>query len=202
MVVKCVSIICAAAKGNPVEFSLCFKDLLPSILQDVQSPLAAPYLTKLYIDLRKTVFHHDLNSLGELIAHVTLRLLKPQCDLDSAWEEEDLTKAMIRTVNCIHKRTLKKKDEELDVGVPQNHFTTPAFSYSFSLLKSTLLSSHCKKDEGLIHNCLQIIAEHAKLRGNHTADTLDLYLPKYLPRQQMFELLVELISMYFYAYLY
>jgi len=46
----------AAANGNGKELSLYFRDLLPYILKDLQSPLAAPYLSALYIELRKCVF--------------------------------------------------------------------------------------------------------------------------------------------------
>lgn len=175
----------ASSKGNPIELSLYYKDLLPYLLQNLQSPVAAPYLTKLFVDLRKAVFYGNFISLGELIANVTLRLLKPQCDLDLAWEEEDLTKATIRTINLICQKTLKKK--------PKEHFTSPSFCYSFNLIKLALLSPIKDQKETLVRDCLQVISEHCKLRGQNL-EKLDLYHPKYLPRQQMFEVLVELIS--------
>lgn len=190
---RCISIIQAASKGNPTALSLYYKDLLQPLLGSVHSPLAAPYITKLYIHLRETVFDKQMDNLGELIAYVTLRLLKPQCDLDTVWEEEDLTKAMIRTISLIHTRTVKKKDSEND-EIIECRFTAPAFCYSFQLMKSFLLSSYAKRDESLVHDCLQIIAEHARLRGTQNHQALDLYHPKYLPRKQMFELLTELIS--------
>jgi hypothetical protein len=51
-----VSMIKAAAGGSGKELSLYFRDLLPHILKNLQSPLAAPYLSALYIELRKCVF--------------------------------------------------------------------------------------------------------------------------------------------------
>ena len=179
----------AAAKGNPLQLSLHFKDLLPSLLNDLQSPLAAPYLSKLYTDLRTVVFTNKLETLGELIAFVTLRLLKPQCDLDANWEAENLNKAMVRTISLIHEKTVVKKIEENPVC-----FTVPAFCYTFVLLKSSLLSNYARNHDELVHDGLQIISEHAKLRAKGQNGLTDVYDPQYLPIRQMFELLVEIIS--------
>lgn len=181
----------AAAKGNPLQLSLYFKDLLPYILAGLQSPLAAPYLSKLFTDLRSTVFTKQMETLGELIAFVTLRLLKPQCDLDVNWEAENLNKAMVRTVSLIHDKTVPKKSDE-----SQTCFTVPAFCYTFVLLKSSLLSFYAKNHDELVHDGLQIISEHAKLRATELNGLKDLYDPQYLPIKQMFELLVEIISEY------
>lgn len=181
----------AAAKGNPLQLSLHLKDLLPFILNGFQSPLAAPYLSKLFTDLRKVVFSTSLETLGELIAFVTLRLLKPQCDLDTNWEAENLNKAMVRTLSLIHDKTVVRKNEEENV----NHcFTAPAFCYTFVLLKCCLLSNYGRNHEEIVHDGLQIISEHAKLRGNEENGTKDVYHPKYLPIKQMFDLLIDVIS--------
>lgn len=179
----------AAAKGNPTKLSLYFKDLLPALLSCLQSPLAAPYLSKLFTDLRSTVFSNQNEKLGELIAFVTLRLLKPQCDLDINWEAENLNKAMVRTVTLIHEKTVAKKMEE-----SHSSFSVPTFCYTFPLLKSSMMSSYAKNHDELVHDGLQIIAEHAKLRAKEENGLKDLYDPQYLPIRQMFELLVEIIS--------
>ncbi|KYB24626.1 Translational activator GCN1-like Protein [Tribolium castaneum] len=186
-IINCVSMIRAAAKGNPLQLSLYFKDLLPYILSGLQSPLAAPYLSKLYTDLRSTVFTHQLETLGELIAFVTLRLLKPQCDIDANWEAENLNKAMVRTVSLIHEKTVAKNET-------QNCFTVPAFCYTFVLLKLSLLSNYARNHDELVHDGLQIISEHARLRATEQNGLKDLFDPQYLPIKQMFELLVEIIS--------
>jgi hypothetical protein len=188
-IINCVSMIRAAAKGNSLQLSLYFKDLLPYILSGLQSPLAAPYLSKLFTDLRSAVFTQQSETLGELIAFVTLRLSKPQCDLDANWEAENLNKAMVRTVSLIHERTVSKKSEE-----NQTCFTVPAFCYTFVLLKSSLLSNYARNHDELVHDGLQIISEHAKLRANEQNGVNDVYDPQYLPIKQMFELLVEIIS--------
>lgn len=186
-----VSMITAAARGNPLHLSLYYKDLLSPILQDLQSPLAAPKLCKLFTDLRHTVFPKHLESLGELVAYVTLRLARPQCDLEADWESENLNKAMVRAVSLIHQQTVPKKTEG---EIEQQCFTVPAFSYTFPLLKYSLTSNHARNHEELIHEGLQIVTEHAKLRGNEENGTKDIYHPRYLPTRQMFILLVDVIT--------
>ncbi|XP_030761834.1 eIF-2-alpha kinase activator GCN1 isoform X2 [Sitophilus oryzae] len=185
-IVKSVSMINAAAKGCPLHLSLHYKDLLPLLLQDLQSPLASPYLTKLFTDLRTTVFDRDLYFLGEIISIITLRLSRPQCDLDSNWEAEDLNEAMVRVVTLIHSRTVSS-------DIPNARFSAPAFSYTFPFLKYSLTSFYAKNNEEFVHDGLQIISEHAKLRGNDDSSEVDVFHPQYLPTRQMFALLVDII---------
>lgn len=63
--VSIVSMVSAVAEGNGDALSPYFKDLLPCILQNVQSPLAAPYLTKLYVQLHKCVFTRKSDQYGK-----------------------------------------------------------------------------------------------------------------------------------------
>ncbi|XP_011647093.1 eIF-2-alpha kinase activator GCN1 [Pogonomyrmex barbatus] len=175
-----VSLVTCSIRGNQQELSLYLKDLLPPILKNLGSPLAAPEMSELYISLRQTVTLDNSATLGDLIAHVTLRQLQPQCDLDQAWEEENLDVAVKRTLNLIHGVTIKKKEL----------FTAPAFCYVFPFIRKTLTSY---KDEGMIVQGLQLIQEHAKQRGS-TTDLKDLRHPRLLPRKQMFDLLIELME--------
>lgn len=71
---------------------LSYRTLLPPLLKGLQSPLSAPLLTGVFTTLRHTAFTPITLSqpLPDLIAHITLRLQKPKCDLDPAWEEESL----------------------------------------------------------------------------------------------------------------
>lgn len=45
-----------------------------------------------------------------LVGHMTLRLLKPECDLDEAWGQEDLDTAVQRTVLLLHNHTVPQRD--------------------------------------------------------------------------------------------
>ncbi|KAM0733122.1 Stalled ribosome sensor GCN1 [Formica fusca] len=176
-----VSLVTCSIRGNQQELSLYLKDLLPPILKNLGSPLAAPEMSELYISLRQTVTMDNNVTLGDLIAHVTLRQLQPQCDLDQAWEEENLDTAVKRTLNLIHAVTIKRKEL----------FTAPAFCYVFPFIRKTLLSY---KDDGMIVQGLQLIQEHAKQRGDSTTDLKDIRHPRLLPRKQMFDLLIELME--------
>ncbi|XP_043262082.1 eIF-2-alpha kinase activator GCN1 [Colletes gigas] len=174
-----VSLITCSARGNRQELSFYLKDLLPPILKNLGSPLAAPAMSDLFISLKNVVKLGNNPILNDLVAHVTLRQLNPQCDLDPDWEEEKVHVAVKRTLNLLHTTTIKQKVL----------FTAPAFCYIFPFIKKTLLLC---KDDSMIVQGLQIIQEHAKQRG--TSDLRDLRHPRFLPRKHMFDLLIELME--------
>lgn len=174
-----VSLTICSMHGNGQELSFYLKDLLPPILKNLGSPLAAPAMSDLYIRLKEII---KINNpvLSDLVAHVTLRQLQPQCDLNHAWEEENLDTAVKRTLNLLHTTTIRQK----------KLFTAPTFCYIFPFIKKTLLSY---KDDNMIVQGLQIIQEHAKQRGN-SSDFRDMKHPQLLPRKHMFDLLIELME--------
>lgn len=177
-----VSMVNAAAVGNPSELALWLRDLLPAILKNLTSPLAAPTVCELFIHLQKivTIVSTKNSTLRDLIAHVTLRQQRPQCDLDSCWEEEELEKTIKRTLNLIHASTTKLKEL----------MNAPAFCYIFPFVSNTLLTW---KDEAMTTQGLQIVQEHAKQRGEEN-NWKDPRHPRLLPRKQMLDLLIELMS--------
>lgn len=85
-----VSLIRGAAVGNKPSLSLRFRFLLPMILRNTHSPIGARPLCDLFIELRKCVFPPHREQLGIFIAFLTLRYIKPKCEIDKAWTEEDL----------------------------------------------------------------------------------------------------------------
>ncbi len=52
--------------------------------------------------------------LGVLVGHVTLRQLKPECDLDPAWAQEDLSTATQRTISLLHTNTVLQREGKTD----------------------------------------------------------------------------------------
>ncbi|KAG5840715.1 hypothetical protein ANANG_G00191630 [Anguilla anguilla] len=72
----------------------------------------------------------ELRHLGVLVGQVTLRLLKPECGLDPAWDEEDLGVATQRTVQLLHAHTVPQRESKADV----RPLSAPAFSFCFPLL--------------------------------------------------------------------
>lgn len=184
IIVNSTSMIETAIAGNPQELSYYYSNLLPVILDKLTSPLAAPYLTKLFIALRSAIFSNG-DYISNLVARVILRLVRPQCDLDSAWEEEPLESTIKRTLTLLHEKFVKKND-----GGFIANLNAPSFCYIFPFIELSLLSPFAKKEDNLIHDGLQIICEYAKLRGN---DKNPMCCPKYLPRRQMFDLLIKLM---------
>lgn len=111
---------------------------LPAVLQVLmpllQSPLASPHIRQVFLDIGVCLMPTHLQHLGTctrrlgkdpsashlftcfyffpavLVGHVTLRLLKPACDLDEAWEQEDLDTAVLRTILLLHSHTVPQRE--------------------------------------------------------------------------------------------
>ncbi|XP_039292554.1 eIF-2-alpha kinase activator GCN1 [Nilaparvata lugens] len=194
-VARSVSMLLAATDGAAVDLSLRFKQLIPCVLSALQSPLSAPSVSQLYVALHRCAFplHSAPLHLPALVAQVTLRLLKPKCDLDAAWQDEPLDKALLRTMSSLHQETCTKDKGGGAEGGGSSRLSAPAFCYCFPLLQSTLQKASCmQSDDFLLHIGLQLLSEHAGMRqSNATPDLTD---PQHLPRRQMFDLLVDIIS--------
>ncbi|KAK7871251.1 hypothetical protein R5R35_007540 [Gryllus longicercus] len=217
--------VCAAGAeaGRPPHapgraLSLYFRELLPALLRAAQSPLAAPHVAPLYLRLRRAAFPERAHArLADLLAHVALRLQAPKCELDKSWEDEDLSVATARALRALHRASVRPRidggslaAEKDSVGedagswawlpLPER-LAAPAFCYVFPLLRSALLSPLAHLDDALVVLGLQIISEHAQMRGgegttggNGDPATADLHHPVLLPRRAMFELLIEMIG--------
>ncbi len=87
---KVIALIRGAAVGNGPSLSLRFRFLIPMILRNVHSALGAKPLCELFVELRKCVFPPNKELLGVFIAYLSLRYIKPKCEINKAWTEEDL----------------------------------------------------------------------------------------------------------------
>ena len=183
-IVSALSMINASAKGDKFHLSFHLKDILPVVLKNLGSPLAAPRMAQLYLDLGRIVTIEP--TLSNLIAHVTLRQLEPQCDLDKAWQDEESEVAVHRTLRLLHNHTVR--DKHTLVG--------PAFSYVFPFVVKTLLRTSRDGDEAKTSEGLHIVQEHARQRAttNDDDNSEDPRHPRLLPRKQMFDLLIEIMS--------
>jgi len=94
--------------GNPLLVSQSLRYLLPGIISNLQSIIAAPHLKDVFISLAFCVFNVDevkrskvfskvnngriklSNSYINAIAYYTLRKLKPKCVLKDAWLKDDI----------------------------------------------------------------------------------------------------------------
>ncbi|XP_068630147.1 stalled ribosome sensor GCN1 [Battus philenor] len=198
-VVLAEQLLRAVQAGSAAALCLRARRVVTAVLGALRSPLAAPRLATTFLHLRQALLpRHPV--LGDTVARVALRLHKPQCDLDPCWEEEDLEKAAIRTINLLHAATAEPKfvANESDEAAPDapalktSHFTAPGFCYIFPLLKLGL-SGPARADEATMVNGLAVIARHARLRGD-PCDPRDMLRPTLFPVDHMFRLLIDLIS--------
>ncbi|XP_026329507.1 eIF-2-alpha kinase activator GCN1 isoform X2 [Hyposmocoma kahamanoa] len=103
--VAAVKLLAAVQRGSPLALALAARRVVEALLAALRSPLAAPLLLPAHAHLRRALMPaHAV--VGDTVARITLRLHKPQCDLDPSWEEEDLTKATLRAINALHSATV------------------------------------------------------------------------------------------------
>jgi len=112
-VLTLVSMMKGIIAGNSLLVSQSLRYLIPGIISNLQSIIAAPHLKNIFIDLAFCAFYADetkknkvmtkikngriklSDSIINAIAHYTLRKLKPKCELDEAWLKEDIGKYFI-----------------------------------------------------------------------------------------------------------
>ncbi|XP_050533442.1 eIF-2-alpha kinase activator GCN1 isoform X2 [Daktulosphaira vitifoliae] len=202
-IISVVSMLNGIIIGNPLLVSQSLQYLLPGIISNLQSLIAAPLLKKVFIDLAFCAFNADetkktknspkinngriklSHSFIQSIAYLTLRKLKPKCQIDKNWLEEDIEKASTRLVKMFCDLTRNKKQE----------LTSPAFCYSFTLIRAVILD--LPFDHPLVYDSLSLLQNQATIRPKAVSkakSSSDLQRPKFLPRIQMFELLSEIIS--------
>lgn len=107
-VLNLVSMMKGIIAGNSPLVSHSLRYLLPGIIFNLQSIIAAPHLKDVFIDLAFCAFNADetkktkvlskvkndriklSDSFIKAIAFYTLRKLRPKCIIDDAWLKEDI----------------------------------------------------------------------------------------------------------------
>ncbi|KAG8455790.1 hypothetical protein GDO86_001836 [Hymenochirus boettgeri] len=180
-------------RQNPPGFSQYIPSLISCFLPLLRSPLAAPWIRPTFVSFAGCVFPAHLKTFGALAAHITLRLLKPECDLDSAWCQEELPIAVKRAVNLLHSYTVPKRKD--DSGA--SSLSAPVFSFVFPLLKMVLLETpnNSEENEEILVQTLQILTVHSELRSTgNKPELVDENGPDLLPRTDMLLLLTRVIG--------
>ncbi|XP_062854960.1 stalled ribosome sensor GCN1 [Trichomycterus rosablanca] len=189
-----VGILEAVMTRRPSQTSHHLPGVIQELLPLLHSPLAAPRVDQVFLHIGDCLLPKELQFLAVLVGHVTLRLMKPECELDQAWEQEDLNTATQRTVQLLDTHTVPHREGKPDV----HPLSAPAFSFCFPLLKAVLgQNSGSSEDTELILTCaLQIIHTHAQLRSSSDAPDLliDENGPELLPRVNMLLLLTRVIG--------
>ncbi|GAB1290067.1 eIF-2-alpha kinase activator GCN1 [Apodemus speciosus] len=165
--------------------------LVDAFLPLLKSPLAAPRVKGPFLSLAACVMPPRLKTLGTLVSHVTLRLLKPECALDKSWCQEELSVAVRRAVSLLHTHTIPSR---VGRGEPDAApLSAPAFSLVFPMLKMVLteMPYHSEEEEEQMAQILQILTVHAQLRASPDtpSERVDENGPELLPRVAMLRLL-------------
>uniref|UniRef100_A0A8C1NPH6 GCN1 activator of EIF2AK4 n=1 Tax=Cyprinus carpio TaxID=7962 RepID=A0A8C1NPH6_CYPCA len=186
-----VSLLKAALARRPPLIWMHLPGVLQAVLPLLQSPLAAPCLKQVFLHIGVTLMPKELHNLAVLVGHVTLRQLKPECDLDPAWAQEDLNTATQRTISLLHTNTAPQRD-----GSGAFVLSAPAFSFCFPLLQAVLSQSSGSSEETelMMIRALQVINTHAQLRAKSNDTLADKNGPELLPRVSMLLLLTKVIG--------
>uniref|UniRef100_A0A8C1DPP8 GCN1 activator of EIF2AK4 n=1 Tax=Cyprinus carpio carpio TaxID=630221 RepID=A0A8C1DPP8_CYPCA len=189
-----VSLLKAALARRPPLIWMHLPGVLQAVLPLLQSPLAAPCLKQVFLHIGVTLMPKELHNLAVLVGHVTLRQLKPECDLDPAWAQEDLNTATQRTISLLHTNTAPQRDGKTGSGAFV--LSAPAFSFCFPLLQAVLSQSSGSSEETelMMIRALQVINTHAQLRAKSNDTLADKNGPELLPRVSMLLLLTKVIG--------
>ena len=157
--------------------------LVPVVMRAMNSPVAAALLYPFWISLRKSVFDANSDLLACGVAYVSQRLMKPQCDLDPAWEKEELEVAARRILCNLHQSPLMPLDAS-------------TFTYCFPLIRETLKLLSTQQDPLAVPG-IQLLERHAQLRCvEQDGAACPERNPRLLPLKEMMELLIQLIGVW------
>ncbi|XP_069071140.1 stalled ribosome sensor GCN1 isoform X2 [Pleurodeles waltl] len=194
--VATLGLLDAIIKKKPSELSQYVPVLVSSFLPLFKSPLAASRVKTPFLALADTVMPARLHTLGTLIGYLTLRLLKPECELDEAWCQEELSVGVSRAVYLLHLSTIPSRTGKGDHGT--SPLSAPAFAFVFPFLKMVLMDTpnDIEEKEELLIQILHILTLHAQLRSatGSQSKLVDEDGPELLPRVDMLLLLTRVIG--------
>eukprot|EP00092_Neocalanus_flemingeri_P000097 GFUD01000099.1.p1 GENE.GFUD01000099.1~~GFUD01000099.1.p1 ORF type:complete len:2003 (+),score=661.60 GFUD01000099.1:178-6009(+) len=188
-----LDLVAAAIAGKAAVLAPYVTQILPVLYKAALSPVIAEKVSQLLMDLRLSVFSLEEESLAQLIAGVTVQVIKPACQSSFSWSPDQLKKSLVKTLAKLHTATVAPKhleEGEEDTSCP---LSAPAFSYCFAVIRAAV-KKHISEPEMLIQG-FEVISEHTGLRGSDDDDEeVDLFHPKYLPRTEMMNFLLDLIG--------
>lgn len=192
---SCGLTVCAM-RGSQRSLSLFIRPLWPRLLRALRSPLSAPPVAAVALELRSLLRPH-FTQLADTVAHVILRLHNPQCDLDGAWDEVPIEAATSNAIEMLQETVTTSKilhrivrNDADDEGIVMN-LTGPHFCYVFPLINNGLTMFHSKLPDRIIISALRLVSHYSAMRG---ANERDAYHPIHLPIDHMFKMLLELRS--------
>ena len=187
-----LSLLSAAVAAKPQFFSSVVSPVLEQLVAAFSSPAFARQSSEIFFDMRRAVLtEEDDETLFQVIAAVTIQILKPSFVMETVRSDAD-------TLESSRSVLLKIWDETVGDGGEESEacpLPTPAFSYAFTLLQHAVRKS--LGDEDLVRKGCGVVSEHAQLRGldveESVAEPDDLH-PKYLPRPKMLKFMIDVIG--------
>ncbi|KAK7475223.1 hypothetical protein BaRGS_00033527, partial [Batillaria attramentaria] len=204
----------SALGGDPTECCYHMNTVCHLLVPLLTSPLAAPRVAHVFLQLGQAAFSDIDRDLGEggymwgdvvtgeggymwgdvvtgtLVSNATLRLLEPACSMPSEWCEEPLTLQAARTLHLLLTR----------VNSDPKHptlFPATAVGFFYYLLAAVLKEGGkvVKGDNTVCSEALELIILHADMRrgseGHAARSQMD---PELLPRQQLMALCLTVIG--------
>uniref|UniRef100_A0A8C8VR02 TOG domain-containing protein n=1 Tax=Pelusios castaneus TaxID=367368 RepID=A0A8C8VR02_9SAUR len=191
-----IGLLVAVLKRDPPGLTQYIPVLIDSFLPLLKSPLAARRIKPPFLSLASYVMPPRLKMFGTLVSHVTLRLMKPACELDESWCQEELSTAINRVVDLLHAHSIPSRTGKGESGTAP--LSAPAFCLVFPLLKTVLIETpnDSEEKEALMVKILQIFTVHAQLRSSASGQTslVDENGPELLPRTDLLLLLSRVIG--------
>ena len=93
----------SAVEGSPHAFARVVGEgkLLQVLYQGLKSPLAAEGLSKLFYELRRSVFENEEESLGQVVTTVTLQVVCPAKHMFKAWTKNQLNASLASVLDQV-----------------------------------------------------------------------------------------------------
>ncbi|XP_069136043.1 stalled ribosome sensor GCN1-like [Argopecten irradians] len=177
----------ACIYGNQTAINGYMRELCGCLTPLFVSPLAAPQVTKTFIQLGLSSFEDKL--LGTQVCNSTVRLLDPACAVDSEWTKEASKDQAARLVRKLFTMASKETGEFDDTAL----FPAATFNLIFYLLKAVLRQGAVlvKGDDRTQMEAIKLMELHASMRKEEHSDEHD---PSLLDHQQLLCLLIHVIS--------
>ncbi|XP_052833677.1 eIF-2-alpha kinase activator GCN1 [Octopus bimaculoides] len=157
--VRCCNTLHSAIRGDCNAVCMFMSNLCQVLIPLLYSPLSAAPVSRLLITLGNSAFMDK--QFGEMMSHATVRALKPYCQLESQWTQEEEVQQVERLVQLLHDRVQARVG-----GGPKHPFPASTFAYFFHLLSVALSGQHWPLNDASTTclRALQLIICHARIR--------------------------------------
>nr|XP_022338883.1 eIF-2-alpha kinase activator GCN1-like [Crassostrea virginica] len=181
-------IILACLHGNSQATCEFMKDLCGCLVPLLKSPLGAPEVSKVFLELGQAVF--DDSTLGKKVSNIGLRMLDPACPVNAEWMWIPVKEQAMHIVQLLYERSVP------DLSAPDREtekFEAPAFVFIFFLLSVVLRNAGevVGGDELTLSRAVKMIITHAKMRKTKEGNWSN---PELLPHHDILRTLLQVVG--------